>query len=136
MSSERESRLNRFPGLGYHAGDAGSAGDARACHSPRDPQPGSADMEVNGLGSIRSPFPVQPTRSAVGPAEVAGARPVSPQDAVEISPAGRMLEEAAQSSELRAERLAQIKAAIEDGSYETAEKLEAAISRMIQSFEE
>jgi anti-sigma28 factor (negative regulator of flagellin synthesis) len=139
MSFPLESRLNRIPGLGYHAVDPGTAGTPQgaASHSPRDPQPGRADMEVNGLSSIHSAFPVPPSRPATGPAEVGGAKPVSsPQDAVEISSAGRLLEEASLNSELRSERLAQIKAAIDDGTYETAEKLDTALSKMIQSFEE
>ena len=35
------------------------------------------------------------------------------------------------NSDMRAERLAQIKAAIDDGTYDTDEKLDAALSRML-----
>lgn len=42
-----------------------------------------------------------------------------------------MLDDLSQSSAVRAERLAQIKADIEAGTYETPEKLEAALSKML-----
>jgi negative regulator of flagellin synthesis FlgM len=51
---------------------------------------------------------------------------------VQISSVGRTLSEAAQSSGLREERLAQIRAAIADGTYETPEKLEQALARLLQ----
>jgi negative regulator of flagellin synthesis FlgM len=42
-----------------------------------------------------------------------------------------MLDELNRAPEVRAERLAQIKAAIEAGTYETPEKLEAALSKLL-----
>jgi len=39
-----------------------------------------------------------------------------------------------ETPEMRAERLAQIKEAIDNGTYETDEKLDAALSRMFDSF--
>jgi negative regulator of flagellin synthesis FlgM len=88
-------------------------------------------MEVNGPGSIQSPFPIQQPRPAdVGPS--GEARPVSPRDAVEISSAARMLESAGRSARNSGERLEQIRAAIEAGEYDTPEKLEAALERMFE----
>ena len=55
----------------------------------------------------------------------------SREDELEISSAGRMLDEMTNNSDMRAERLAQIKAAIDDGTYDTDEKLDAALSRML-----
>lgn len=46
-----------------------------------------------------------------------------------------MLEKASQSSAIQAERLAQIKSAIEAGTYETPEKIEAAIERLLDELE-
>lgn len=56
---------------------------------------------------------------------------MTPTDEVEISSAGRLLDQLQQSGLVRAERLNQIKAAIESGEYETPEKLEAALQRML-----
>ena len=56
-----------------------------------------------------------------------------PKDAVEISSAGQLLDKLSKSPQVRAERLAQIKAAIDAGQYDTDEKLEAALMNLFQS---
>jgi flagellar biosynthesis anti-sigma factor FlgM len=67
----------------------------------------------------------------VGPA---GSTPVpTPNDAVEISSTGQLLDKLSKSPEVRAERLAQIKADIASGKYDTDEKLEAAMMNLLQS---
>lgn len=86
-------------------------------------------MEVNGLGSIRGVYTPE-TRQKAETAKPE-ARPTSPRDEVEISEAGRLMNDLAEGNELRAERLAQIKAEIEAGTYETPEKLESALTRML-----
>jgi flagellar biosynthesis anti-sigma factor FlgM len=69
----------------------------------------------------------------------AGATPPSkpvvtiPQDELEISQAGKMLDRLSETPEVRAERIAHIKEAIENGTYDTDEKLEAALSKMLDS---
>lgn len=88
-------------------------------------------MEVNGPGPIQPAFPVQRTQSAASVPAPAATPPAFPQDEVEISSAGKMLDKLAQSSAVRAERLAQIQAAIADGTYETPQKLEAALERLL-----
>lgn len=87
-------------------------------------------MEVRGLGSVGASVPISRAQPTTTPAEtVAG--PSSPQDQVEISEVGRMLEGASRTPGIREQRLAQIKAAIESGTYDTPEKLELALGRMI-----
>ena len=93
-------------------------------------------MDVNGLNSLSSSFPIHPNRPAAAPRPTSESKPVSPTDAVEISTAGRMLDNATRTSEFRTERLAQIKAAIDAGTYDTPEKFEAALSRMLDSLQE
>ena len=44
-----------------------------------------------------------------------------------------MLDQLSQNPDIRQERLAQIKAAIENGTYDTDEKLEAALSKLFNS---
>jgi len=58
--------------------------------------------------------------------------PTSPTDEVEISAVGKMLDDASRTPGVREQRLAEIKAAIEAGTYETPEKIEFALSRMIE----
>jgi negative regulator of flagellin synthesis FlgM len=60
------------------------------------------------------------------------AGPVSPKDEVEISAVGKMLDDASRTPGIREQRLAEIKAAIEAGTYETPEKLELALARMVE----
>lgn len=94
-------------------------------------------MDVNGTSSISGSSPIS---KQIGPSntntnKTPASKPISsPQDELEISSAGRMLDEMTNDSEMRAERLAQIKAAIDDGTYETDEKLDAALSRLLDQF--
>jgi negative regulator of flagellin synthesis FlgM len=54
-----------------------------------------------------------------------------PRDQVEISPLGQMLEGIDRLPEIRHERVEAIRAEIASGVYETPEKLEIALDRMI-----
>ena len=91
-------------------------------------------MDVNGISSISGSLPIS---KQIGPSntnfkQTPASKPISsPQDELEISSAGRMLDEMTNNSDMRAERLAQIKAAIDDGTYDTDEKLDAALSRLL-----
>ena len=92
-------------------------------------------MEVQGPGSVQRPISVQrrlPSGSAKAANPAAGV-PATPKDAVEISSAGQLLDKLSKSPEIRAERLAQIKADIASGHYDTDEKLEAALMNLFQS---
>ena len=89
-------------------------------------------MEVTGPGPIQRSFPIQRPQAVTNkPTQQASSLPQSPQDEVEISPLAQKLQSLAQTGELRAARLAQIKAAIEAGEYETPDKLEAAVDRLL-----
>ncbi len=135
MAFPSESPLNRFPVLRYDCPVHDGIDGARASSSvPSDPPAGTADMEVNGLGAIRNivfPKPLGPAAPTSKPASLPSeASALSPRDTVEISEAGRSSPSGAGVNSLRAERLAQIKAAIEDGSYDTPERFDAALDRM------
>ena len=52
-------------------------------------------------------------------------------DVVDISDTGRLLEMAAQLPDIRADRVEQLRAQIADGSYDTADKLDLAIERLL-----
>lgn len=98
-------------------------------------------MSMNSPGSVPGASPIRPVSptSASRPAgnsnPATESQPLSPRDEVEISSAGEMLDRLNQSSEIRAERLAQIRAAIEAGEYETPEKLEAALEKMLDEID-
>lgn len=61
------------------------------------------------------------------------AKMASPErdDRVEISSAARALSEADTTSDVRTDKVAQIRAAIERGDYETDEKLDVTIDRLL-----
>lgn len=89
-------------------------------------------MEVHGPTSVGASVPISHTRPTVE-VEPASSAPISsPQDEVDISSVGKMLDGMSRTTGVREERLAQIKAAIADGTYDTPEKLEMALSRMIE----
>lgn len=94
---------------------------------------GRSDMDVRGVGSSPGAVPVRAANGTQAGRDVAGARPVSPKDELEISAAGKMLDQLSQNPDLRQERIASIKAAIEAGTYDTDAKLEAALSKMFDA---
>lgn len=91
-------------------------------------------MEVHGAGSVQGAYPVRHVRPAADVAPTRDVKPIETRDEVEISSAGKMMENLNQS--VRAERLAQIKAAIDAGEYETPEKLEIALERLLADVRE
>ena len=91
-------------------------------------------MDVSGIGSVSGATParaVSPTAPVSQPE--AASSVTAPRDELEISSAGKMLDRMSETPEIRAERLAEIKEAIENGAYDTDEKLEAALSKMFGS---
>lgn len=90
-------------------------------------------MDVRGVGSAVGAVPVRGNPSVPANREVTGSKPVSPNDELEISAAGKMLDQLSQNPDIRQERIARIKAAIENGTYDTDAKLEAALSKMFDS---
>ena len=87
-------------------------------------------MQVNGSGSVSGTSPVGRTQPISEVHKPESGKSLSPRDEVTISKASRMFDRLSQSSEVRAERLAQIKAEIDAGTYDTPEKMEAALSKL------
>lgn len=91
---------------------------------------------VGGIGSTRSVAPSQKDLAAANANSVEG-NPTgavsTPKDELDISAAGQLADRVDETAEMRADRLARIKASIDEGTYDTDEKLEAALSRMFGS---
>ena len=89
-------------------------------------------MNVNGIGSVGASSPITSIRNNQ-PAQKPSAdhQIATPTDEVEISSAGKALDNLSRTSSLRQERLDQIKVAIENGTYDTDEKLEAALGKFL-----
>jgi flagellar biosynthesis anti-sigma factor FlgM len=131
MTPRRNHRLNRVAVFRYDSRHEDGMLPSPFEQTAR--RAGSADMEVQGPGSIQRPVPTGPSRAAAPSAAPQTPAVTSPKDAVEISSAGQLLDKLSKSPEIRAERLAQIKAAIEAGHYDTEDKLEAALMNLFQS---
>ena len=84
---------------------------------------------VSGINPTQGPLPIEPglTPKTAGPA--VSSSPTS--DTVEISQQARIAAKLASLPEVRTDLVAQVKAEIEAGTYDTQEKLDIAISRML-----
>jgi negative regulator of flagellin synthesis FlgM len=91
-------------------------------------------MEIYGAGGAQGPQPVYPRLAEftvdAGQTVHAGI----PRDHVEISPLGQMLDGIAQLPDIRHEKVAEIRQQIADGAYETPEKLDVALDRLLDEF--
>jgi anti-sigma28 factor (negative regulator of flagellin synthesis) len=101
-------------------------------HFDRPIKEGQTNMDVSGIGSVSGATPIRAV-SPVASQPVTVPSVAAPRDELEISSAGKMLDRLSETPDVRAERLAQIKEAIENGAYDSDEKLEAALSRMFDS---
>lgn len=90
-------------------------------------------MDVTSAGAIGGPSPIRPAHLAPSQGVEASAPGglEAPQDEVRISSAARALGQLEPGTQIHEARLAEIRAAIADGSYETPEKLEAAVERLV-----
>ena len=134
MCRRPQSRLNRLPLVSYDLVGLVTELSASRNRFDRQIKEGQTSMDVSGIGSVSGGIPtraVSPTTSVSQPSTASSVE--SPRDQLEISSAGKMLDRLSETPEVRAERLAQIKDAIENGAYDTDEKLEAALSKMIDS---
>lgn len=81
---------------------------------------------LHGASPIGGPHGARMTKPA-SPA----ASPSSIQDEVQISDAGRMIDRVREMPEIRQDRVNQIRAQIANGTYETPEKLQIALERLL-----
>ncbi|MEZ6067980.1 MAG: flagellar biosynthesis anti-sigma factor FlgM [Planctomycetaceae bacterium] len=92
-----------------------------------------ADMDVTGAGSVGGAGAIRSTQMSPGreTERTSSMGLNAPQDEVQISSAARALGETDAATSLHEARLSAIRAAIEDGTYETPDKLEAAVDRLL-----
>jgi negative regulator of flagellin synthesis FlgM len=88
-------------------------------------------MEIYGAGGTQGPQPIYPRLAAFGLDGGQAVHAGAPRDHVEISPLGQMLDGIGQLPEIRHEKVDEIRRQIAAGSYETSEKLEVALDRML-----
>ncbi|MFW6169628.1 MAG: flagellar biosynthesis anti-sigma factor FlgM [Planctomycetota bacterium] len=80
---------------------------------------------LHGPQSVNSPHRTQVSQPAAGTTHVAGA------DQLDISREADMVSRAREVPDIRAERVSEIRDAIKAGTYETSEKLDVAVGRLL-----
>ena len=88
-------------------------------------------MEIHGAGGAQGPQPIYPRLAAFTVEAGQTVQAQAPRDRVEISPIGRMLDGVSRLPEIRHEKVEEIRNQIAAGVYETPEKLELALDRMM-----
>lgn len=88
-------------------------------------------MEIHGPGALGGPSrPAQP-RPVEQPQDPGSAARPREADEVEISEMGKLLDNLSGGAEIRRERVEEVRRALEAGTYETPEKLESAVERLL-----
>ena len=88
-------------------------------------------MEIYGAGGAQGPQPIYPRLAAFSVDAGATVHAQAPRDHVEISPLGRMLDGLTCLPEIRHEKVAEIRQQIAAGTYETPEKMDLALDRLL-----
>jgi anti-sigma28 factor (negative regulator of flagellin synthesis) len=90
-------------------------------------------MEVHGPGHVSGPDPIQPNRTRISRYTENTETPSSVgADKVEISDLARYKALLAKVPDIRFERVEALRAQIEAGTYETDEKLEVVVEKLIE----
>lgn len=126
-----DSLLMRSQRLRYDRSHGGAAGRESASTADAS-SAGEAFMDITGPGSVGGAGPIRPSDvRAAGEVAPPSHGIEIPADEVEFSAAAQMLERLSTDPQVREARLQEIQAQIAAGTYETPEKLEAAIMRML-----
>ncbi len=86
----------------------------------------SGTTQIHGPHGINAPHATRPNQAAQ---QSPATEPTG--DTVEISPAAEAAVRGAEGGDIRAELVNRIRAQIADGTYETPDKLDAAVSRLL-----
>ena len=88
-------------------------------------------MEIYGPGGAQGPQPIYPRLADFSIDAGSTVQAGLPRDRVDISPLGQMLDGIGLLPEIRHEKVEEIRRQISSGSYETADKLETALDRLL-----
>ena len=88
-------------------------------------------VEIHGAGGTQGPQPIYPRLAAFSVEAGGTVHAGIPRDQVEISPLGQMLDGIGRLPEIRHERVEAIRQQIATGVYETPEKLDMAMDRLL-----
>jgi negative regulator of flagellin synthesis FlgM len=96
-----------------------------------DTKKGEAQVEIYGAGGAQGPQPIYPRLAAFGVDAGQTVNAGTPRDHVEISPLGQMLDGISRLPEIRHEKVEEIRQQIAAGTYETPEKIQVALDRLL-----
>lgn len=91
-------------------------------------------MQIHGPAQIHGPQPIS------SPHRLPAAQPTAPTgqsaaiDQLEISREADMVSRVRDIPDIRADRVAELRAAIESGAYETDDKMDVAVERLLDEF--
>jgi negative regulator of flagellin synthesis FlgM len=88
-------------------------------------------MQIYGPAQVHGPQSIGAPHTARAARFSSPAESTTIQDEVHISDAARMLEQAKAAPDIRQDKVQAIRAQIASGSYETAGKLDVAVSRLL-----
>lgn len=88
-------------------------------------------MYIYGMTHIHSAQPIHGPHRPAAPAPAAASPAASAPDQVDISPLADLVAQARDLPDIRADRVAAIRAQIAAGTYETADKLQVAVDRLL-----
>ncbi len=88
-------------------------------------------MHIYGPSQLHGPQPISAPHGAKPAQQIA--RPEAPQiaDEVDISEAARLVEQVQQMPEMRSDRIEAVRQQIAEGTYETRDKLNVALERLL-----
>ena len=91
-------------------------------------------MQIRGTSSIQTTTQVNFANKAQTAPQASSTAQLDTADQVDISSEAQMLAGMNDTSEIRSERVAEIRHQIETGQYETPEKLDAVVERLLDEF--
>lgn len=88
-------------------------------------------MQVYGPAHLHGPQPIGPPHMGRASQPAAPSSGASIQDELQLSPEAQLIEKVHQLPDIRQELVARIRAEIAAGTYETDEKLQIAVGRLL-----
>lgn len=88
-------------------------------------------MQIYGPNNIHGPQPIRAPHINTAPQQKSSTSPAAGGDQLDISAAGEVQSRLSEIPDIRADRVQSIRQAIANGTYETADKLDTALERLL-----
>jgi len=88
-------------------------------------------MQIHGPAHVHGPHPINPPHKVQPPQSAPQSSGVQGADELNISEAAQAISKARDVPSIRQDRVAEIRAQIAEGVYETEEKLDIAVERLL-----